>query len=285
MPSVKIQGAEHRYTLTPRTNAPYTIAFLHGWLLSQAYWQPLVEQLQPHYQCLTYDLRGFGQSQLGDRNEYSPASYAQDLLEMLDILGIQNVWLVGHSLGGIIALWSARVLGDRVLGVVCLNAGGGIYIKEEFEKFRQAGRVILKFRPLWLQNIPFVDRQFAKDSVKFSLDRQWGKQRALDFVTAKYEAAQGTLLDSTSAEEVLRLPQVVASLKQPAYFIAGSDDQIMEPKYVRHLASFHASFNGCGDNVFELTDCGHMLMLEQTEQVTEILRDLLIYNRVEQVIK
>jgi 2-succinyl-6-hydroxy-2,4-cyclohexadiene-1-carboxylate synthase len=285
MPSVKIRGAEHSYTLTPRTDTPYTIAFLHGWLLSQAYWQPLVEQLQPHYQCLTYDLRGFGQSQLGDRREYSPASYAEDLAEMLDKLGIKNVWLVGHSLGGIIALWSARAIADRVLGVVCLNAGGGIYIKEEFEKFRQAGKIILKFRPSWLQHIPFMEHQFAKDSVKSALAQKWGKQRILDFVTAKYEAAQGTLLDSTSPEEVHRLPQIVANLKQPVYFIAGSDDRIMEPKYVRHLASFHTLFNSCGDNVIELSDCGHMLMLEQTEQVSQVLMDLLICDRVEQVSK
>lgn len=61
---------------------------------------------------------------------------------MLDRLEISQVWLVGHSLGGAIALWAANLLSDRVLGVVCLNAGGGIYIKEEFEKFRTAGKIL-----------------------------------------------------------------------------------------------------------------------------------------------
>jgi 2-succinyl-6-hydroxy-2,4-cyclohexadiene-1-carboxylate synthase len=89
MPSVIITGAKHVYTITPSTpstDAQITLVFLHGWLLSQVYWQPLVNQLSPHYRCLTYDLRGFGQSGVGDRRTYSPACYAQDLCELLDLL-------------------------------------------------------------------------------------------------------------------------------------------------------------------------------------------------------
>ncbi len=282
MSSVIIQGAEHSYNLThpsqsqvSQKSSPLTIAFLHGWMLSQAYWQPLIDQLQPDFHCLSYDLRGFGKSQIGDRHEYSLISYVQDLEELLDHLAIDQVWLVGHSLGGAIALWAANLLSDRILGVVCLNAGGGIYIKEEFEKFRTAGKIILKLRPQWLQNLPLVHAQFAKDSVQNSLDLHWGKQRVIDFISAKYPAARGTLLDSTSEAEVHKLPQIVSKLQQPVYFVAGANDSIMEPKYVNHLASFHHSFNGYGENVFELPDCGHLGMLEQTNLLHRILLDLL----------
>jgi pimeloyl-ACP methyl ester carboxylesterase len=283
MSTVTIRGAEHSYSLTqlpqdqtkPQTESPFTIAFLHGWLLSRAYWNPLINQLQPNFQCLSYDLRGFGASGIGDRDEYSLDSYALDLQEMLDQLGIDKVWLVGHSLGGSIALLSANLMGDRVLGVICLNAGGGIYIKEEFEKFRTAGQVLLKLRPQWLQNLPLIHAQFAKDSVLNPLDQHWGKQRAIDFVSAKYAAARGTLLDSTREEEVHKLPQIVAKLPQPIYFVVGENDRIMEPKYVRHLASFHPSFNGHGENVFELPNCGHMGMLEQTDLLHSLMMKLL----------
>ncbi|ELS33191.1 MULTISPECIES: alpha/beta fold hydrolase [Pseudanabaena] len=279
MSNVIIQGAKHSYNLTPAPPvdsppAP-TIAFLHGWMLSQAYWKPLIDRLQLDFQCLSYDLRGFGLSEIGDRDEYSLISYARDLEELLDRLEISQVWLVGHSLGGAIALWAASLLSDRILGVVCLNAGGGIYIKEEFEKFRSAGKIILKLRPRWLQNLPPIHAQFAKDSVQSPLDLFWGKQRTIDFVSAKYAAAKGTLLDSTSEEEVHKLPQIVSKLSQPIYFIAGANDNIMEPKYVRHLASFHPSFNGYGENVFELPNCGHMAMLEQTNLLHRLLLDLL----------
>ncbi|NJM28162.1 MAG: alpha/beta hydrolase [Pseudanabaena sp. RU_4_16] len=282
MAIVKIQGAEHIYRLTPVTDAPFTIVFLHGWLLSQVYWQPLIDHLRSQFQCLAYDLRGFGQSQLGDRRQYNPLSYVHDLEEILDLLDIRKVWLVGHSLGGAIALWAASMLSDRVLGVTCLNAGGGIYLKEEFEKFRKAGSLLLRLRPHWLPYLPTIAQQFARDSVKFPLARHWGQQRAIDFVIAKYEAAQGTLLDSTSEAEVHMLPQLVAKLAQPVYFFAGADDRIMEPQYVRHLASFHYSFNDAGDNVFEIPNCGHMGMLEQTEQLGKMLLQQLPYNQKEQ---
>lgn len=280
MSSVIIQGAKHSYSLTPPPqsgdDASFPIVFLHGWMLSKNYWQPLINQLQSSFQCLSYDLRGFGNSEIGDRDDYSLVSYAKDLEALLDHLEIKQVWLVGHSLGGAISLWSANLLSDRILGVVCLNAGGGIYIKEEFEKFRTAGKIILKLRPQWLQNLPLVHAQFAKDSVQNPLDIYWGKQRAIDFVSAKYEAARGTLLDSTSEEEVHKLPQIVSQLSQPVYFVAGADDTIMEPKYVRHLASFHPSFNGYGENVFELPNCGHMAMLEQTNLLHNVLLGLLV---------
>ncbi len=256
--------------------ASFPIVFLHGWMLSKNYWQPLINQLQSSFQCLSYDLRGFGNSEIGDRDDYSLVSYARDLEALLDHLEIKQVWLVGHSLGGAIALWAANLLSDRILGVVCLNAGGGIYIKEEFEKFRTAGKIILKLRPQWLQNLPLVHAQFAKDSVQNPLDVYWGKQRAIDFVSAKYAAARGTLLDSTSEEEVHKLPQIVSQLRQPVYFVAGADDTIMEPKYVRHLASFHPSFKGYGENVFELPNCGHMAMLEQTNLLHNVLLGLLV---------
>jgi 2-succinyl-6-hydroxy-2,4-cyclohexadiene-1-carboxylate synthase len=278
MSSVIIQGAKHSYSLTSPSqskNKTPTIAFLHGWMLSQAYWQPLIAQLQPDFQCLSYDLRGFGLSEISDRDEYSLISYARDLEELLDYLEISQVWLVGHSLGGAIALWAANLLSDRVLGVVCLNAGGGIYIKEEFEKFRTAGKILLRLRPKWLKDLPLVHAQFSKDSVYNPLDRHWGKQRAIDFVSAKYPSARGTLLGSTSEVEVHKLPQIVSKLRQPVYFVAGANDSIMEPKYVSHLASFHHSFNGYGENVFELPNCGHMAMLEQTNLLHRLLLDLL----------
>jgi 2-succinyl-6-hydroxy-2,4-cyclohexadiene-1-carboxylate synthase len=50
------------YTITAPTTAPVVLVFVHGWLLSRGYWQPLIDRLSPHYQCLSYDLRGFGRS-------------------------------------------------------------------------------------------------------------------------------------------------------------------------------------------------------------------------------
>lgn len=297
MPTLSISGVPHVYDLTaPRSNST-VLVFIHGWMLSRNYWQPLIDQLSLDYQCLSYDLRGFGESQpqsaaylsgVNDRSasavavatqqaiaQYSLLSYARDLGLLLKQLQIPKVWLIGHSLGGYVALWAADQLPEQVQGVICLNSGGGIYLKEAFERFRSAGQQMVKLRPKWLPQVPCLDLVFTRANVVNAIGRAWGRQRVVDFVSANPEAAIGTLLDSTTEAEVHRLPQVVARLSQPLYFIAGLKDSVMEPKYVRHLASFHALFGEGADNILEIPDCGHLAMLEKTDIVAAHICSLL----------
>ena len=313
METIEIAGVKHVYELTAPTTFPHTLVFIHGWLLSRNYWQPLIQRLAPDYQCLAYDLRGFGQSQsssatqssfsyrataprsltssiqknswdvnysllntdTANLNRYTPTAYAEDLEVLLQKLKITSAWLIGHSLGGTIALWAASQMSECIKGVICINAGGGIYLKEAFEQFRQTGQQLIKLRPRWLSGLPLIDLWFTRANVTQTLARSWGRQRIIDFVAASPEAALGSLLESTTEKEVNCLPRVVSKLKQPVYFLAGADDKIMEPKYVRHLASFHPLFQECGDNVIEITHCGHLAMLEQPDVVATGIRTIL----------
>ncbi|MTJ06374.1 MULTISPECIES: alpha/beta fold hydrolase [unclassified Anabaena] len=292
MATIEILGVPHTYELTAPTSYPHALVFIHGWLNSRVYWQPVISRLSVDFQCLSYDLRGFGESQSQVKLDigltptdssmvssaldslYSPSAYAQDLAVLLQHLNISSAWLIGHSLGGTIALWTAAQLPDCVQGVICINAGGGIYLKEAFEQFRSAGQKFLQVRPRWLSQMPWIDLLFTKASVLRPLERYWARQRLIDFVVADPEAALGTLFDSTTEAEVNSLPQLVSKLKQPVYFLAGADDKVMEPKYVRHLASFHWLFQYVGDNVIEIPDCGHLAMLEQPESVAENIRSV-----------
>ena len=293
-----------------------TLVFIHGWLLSRAYWRPLVQELSVSYACLTYDMRGFGDSadasdqpnrQTKGQTEkqrnsptqsinlpadrtllspssgqketyraspYSLAAYAKDLESLLNQLGLDEVWLVGHSLGGSVALWAAYLWPERVKGVVCINAGGGVYIENEFEKFRTAGQQMLKFRPDWLIQMPLLPRLFSRLMVKQPLSVDWGQQRIRDFIRADAIAAKGSLLESTTAAEVYLLPQVISQIDQPVRFITATEDTIMPPRYVQYLASFHSEFQA-GETVFEIANCGHMAMVEQPEKVAQIIRSVL----------
>lgn len=313
MATIEILGATHAYELTPpKASSSPVLVFIHGWLLSRNYWQPLIDRLDADYQCLVYDLRGFGDSQsptdktpqtesafaattsggAGENDNatltsadvsatglstsnYTLAAYARDLGILLEKLAIDNAWLIGHSLGGSIALWGASVASERVKGVICLNAGGGIYLKEEFERFRNVGKQLVKRRPQWLCYLPLIDVLFTRAQVARPLARRWGRQRVIDFVVAHPEAALRSLLDSTTEAEVHRLPQVVSQLQQPVYFLAGANDTIMAPKYVRHLASFHKLFQNGGANVIEISNCGHLAMVEQPDIVDAQIRRIL----------
>ncbi|MCU0534160.1 MAG: alpha/beta hydrolase [Hydrococcus sp. Prado102] len=292
MQTIDILGVSHAYELTPPSPVADNpvLVFVHGWLLSRNYWKPLVERLSPEYQCLIYDLRGFGDTRsplaIGDRqldethseigSNYSLAAYAEDLKILLQKLAIAKAWLIGHSLGGSIALWGADCSAEIVKGVICLNAGGGIYLKEEFERFRTMGQQSIQRRPSWLCSLPLIDVLFARMMVARPLKLHWGRQRVIDFLKADEKAAIGSLLDSTTEAEVHFLPQLVARLQQPVYFVAGDKDKIMELKYVRYLASFHELFATNGGNVVEIANCGHLSMLEQPEIVSAKIVNILM---------
>ena len=343
MASINILGVPCTYDLTAPTSSSSVLVFVHGWLLSRGYWQPLIDRLSSTYQCLSYDLRGFGGSRLYPRSdlssapsaspsssqvlntlsqhgqapspssrpqtqtlcpptlaslhpismvpdfadrladgdfqaEYTPAAYAKDLAVLLEQLNVQNVWLIGHSLGGTIALWAAHQLPQIVKGVICLNAGGGIYLKEDCERFRTAGQQILKLRPRWLCHLPMIDLLFDRSTIVHPIDRAWRRKRVIDFVAAHPEAALGSLLAATTESEINRIPLLVSDLKQPIYFLAGVQDSVMQLNDVRHLASFHPLFGTCGNNVIEIEDCGHMAMLEQPDQVTTEIQAILQQN-------
>lgn len=289
MPYLDILSVPHSYYLTAQKNhSPITLVFVHGWLLSQCYWQPIIDDLSHDFQCLTYDLRGFGKSNMGlearspqstppdeQPHPFSLAAYAQDLGSLLAALELKSVWLIGHSLGGSVALWTAKLFPERVQGVICVNAGGGVYLPDEFARFRWAGQQIVRWRPQWLKGIPFIDCAFAQMMVFRTLELQWGEKRVADLLAADPKAAMGVLLESTTEAEVHLLPQVVAALAQPVYFIAGAEDTVMDVKYVKHLASFHPLFDSEGGNVTVLSECGHMAMVEQPQALTEAIRALL----------
>ncbi len=291
MPTIDILGVPHAYELTSPSsqNSNPVLIFIHGWLLSRRYWHPLIKQLSVEYPCLIYDLRGFGDSQpltdsmpetCSSSSPYTLEAYAQDLIILLEKLNIKKAWLIGHSLGGSIALWGADLCPEKIQGVVCLNAGGGIYLKEEFERFRLAGRQLIKYRLPWLPNVPLMDILFSRMMVASPIARQWGKQRVIDLIRADSEAALGSLLDSTTETEVHLLPQIVSRLRQPVYFFAGDQDTVMEPQYVRYLASFHELFQYQGQNVIELANCGHFSMVEQTELLGEKMLNILITHEI-----
>lgn len=288
MPSITVKGAVHSFTETAPRKPKGTLVFIHGWLLSQKYWRPILDHLGAEYRCITYDLRGFGESQ-GSLSQYAPelshrafkagksysnydlVAYASDLDTLLRSLRLSEVWLVGHSLGGSIALWGGYCSPERVAGMICINSGGGIYVEKEFEKFRSAGQRVVEHTPSWLRYLPFLDIAFSHMMVHRPINRHWGRQRLLDLLHADKKAAIESLLASTTEEAVHHLPQIVSQLKQPAYFLAGLDDKVMEPRFVKHLASFHPMFQG-HQNVLEIENCGHIAMLEQPDKVAEFIR-------------
>jgi 3-oxoadipate enol-lactonase len=79
------------------------LVFLHGFPFSHAMWIPQLRALDKSFYTIAYDLRGHGQSSVGD-GQYTLEGHVDDLLCLLDQLKIDKAVVVGLSMGGYIAL-------------------------------------------------------------------------------------------------------------------------------------------------------------------------------------
>lgn len=98
------------------------VLFLHGWLGSWRYWFPTIERVADHFRTYSFDFWGFGDTSLSQSTPESIQSYSDQVIRFLDELGIDRVVLVGHSMGGMVALKTAINHPKRVSRVVAVGA-------------------------------------------------------------------------------------------------------------------------------------------------------------------
>ncbi|MCB1036006.1 MAG: alpha/beta hydrolase [Acidobacteria bacterium] len=97
------------------------VVFIHGWSCDRTYWRHQLEAFSPEHRIVSVDLAGHGDSG-NSRHDWSLQAFGDDVRAVVDALGLQKVILVGHSMGGPVALEAARLLPGRVLGVVGVDA-------------------------------------------------------------------------------------------------------------------------------------------------------------------
>lgn len=96
------------------------VLLLHGWLGSWRYWMPTMEALAEHHRTYALDFLGFGDSDKPGTG-YTLDDYLRQTRDFLDGLGIAQVSLVGHSLGGVVALRMALEQPQRVEKVILVG--------------------------------------------------------------------------------------------------------------------------------------------------------------------
>lgn len=97
------------------------LVFIHCWTCNRSVWNKQFDYFSKRYRVVRLDLAGHGES-AAVRKTYSIAAFADDVIAVVDTLNLQSMILVGHSLGGPVALEVEKRLGDRVLGIVGVDA-------------------------------------------------------------------------------------------------------------------------------------------------------------------
>lgn len=288
MPFISIRGVDHYYewittsseysdTGVPRSEKP-VLVFVHGWAGSTRYWQSTALALADQFECLLYDLRGFGRSRLPRPLPPSVAalgyeleSYADDLALLLRALKLQPVYLNAHSTGASIAALFLNRYPDLVRRAILTCNGVFEYDERAFKAFHRFGGYVVAFRPNWLLRIPEVERMFMARFLRRPIPRATKRAFLEDFLNADYEAALGTVYTAVSQKAALEMPKEFAQLKVPTLLVSGEYDQIIPVDLGRQAAALNPQIQH-----IIIPNTGHFPMLEDAPtylaQVNQFLR-------------
>ncbi|MGE0581918.1 MAG: alpha/beta fold hydrolase [Steroidobacteraceae bacterium] len=97
------------------------IVLVHGWSCDANYWRAQIDDLKSTYTVVAVNLAGHGASSR-NRDRWTIEAFGADVATVLAALPEGKVVLVGHSMGGPVALEAARLMPDRVIGVVGVDA-------------------------------------------------------------------------------------------------------------------------------------------------------------------
>ena len=120
MPDVVVHGQRVHYHLLG--DGP-VVLLIHGITSSSRTWRAVTEGLAERHTVLAPDLLGHGRS-AKPRGDYSLGAYASGLRDLLAVLGLRTATVVGHSLGGGIAMQFAYQFPERLERLVLVDSGG-----------------------------------------------------------------------------------------------------------------------------------------------------------------
>ncbi len=115
MPRISVHGADLYYEIEGRGD---WLVFAHGGDGNHLCWWRQVAALKDRFRCLTYDARGYGLSETGPSGTGQVRAPDDDLLAIMDHLGIDRAVLIGHSMGGMPVSGLAQSQAGRVRGLV-----------------------------------------------------------------------------------------------------------------------------------------------------------------------
>lgn len=122
MPFADVRGARIAYDDTGGEGPPVVLA--HGFLMDRSMFDPQVAALAATHRVITWDERGFGDTEY-DGEPFTYWDSAQDCLGLLDHLGIDRAVVGGMSQGGFLSLRAALLAPERVRALVLLSTQAG----------------------------------------------------------------------------------------------------------------------------------------------------------------
>ena len=272
MTYINVRGVDHYYEWIkkPSNMIKPVMVFMHGWAGSGRYWQSTAKALLDNFDCLLYDMRGFGRSHVQPDLSYELTEYAEDLAVLLNQLNLERVYINAHSMGASIATLFLNRYPQKVEKAILTCSGIFEYEEKAFAAFYKFGGLVVKFRPKWLGKIPLADRMFMARFLHSPIPKSERQAFLEDFINADYQAALGTIFTSVSKEQAEFMPQEFAKLTVPTLLVAGEYDIIIPAELGKKAAALNDQVE-----LAIIPNTAHFPMLEDAETYLARVRDFL----------
>ncbi|MEP2023060.1 MAG: alpha/beta hydrolase [Reichenbachiella sp.] len=258
-------------------NGEQTLLFIHGLATYLPSWYKNIEALKSKYRCVAIDLPGYGRSTKGDPiTEMS--DYADVVLKVIGQLKLDNVVLVGHSMGGQVAVSTVLKSPEQFKDLILLAPAG-------FETFKPE-------QATWLKTV------FTVESVEEATEAQIRANWALNFynMPADVEFMIQDRLKMKEGEDFNDYCQAVVggmhamlsapifnqlkNIKQRTLVVYGANDGLIPNQYLNPgLTTQLVGENGASEipnaTLKFIPDCGHFISFDKPEEINEILIEFL----------
>jgi len=251
-----------------------TLLFIHGLGHSLLGWARNIDTLKQHFRCIALDLPGNGLSSTGNY-PYSMHFFSEILQQFIEALQLEKVILVGHSMGGQIAMTYALSHQQHLKGLVlCAPAGFETFsdwekslyrntmyfvdmVSNEENSLRKAIRNSFYIMP---DNVP----EFTQQLVDLMKLQEKGHYRYM------LEGCINAMLDEPVYD---RLPEIGL----PVLVLFGERDNLIPNRFIHPVSTKAVATNAARQfpdaTVEIISQCGHFLQWEKAAQVNGFIRN------------
>ena len=239
------------------------IVFIHGFPYDCTMWENQINVLKDDYYCVAYDVRGLGESGIGD-GQYTMESFVDDLSAVINELKLNKPVICGLSMGGYIALRSVERNQDKFAGVIFCDTRseaddntGKLKRSEHIKLINTEG--LAKFAD------QFVTNTFAEETPK---EQEKMFSAVLDKARKQNPTGvKGCIIAIMSRTDTTPSLQ---KIKIPALVIVGSFDKLTPTTVMRDMA------DKIPDSEFGIIPrTGHMSPLENPAAVNDLIKGFL----------
>jgi len=232
-----------------------TLVFVHGWSCNRTHWQRQMEYFSADHLVVSLDLAGHGDSGF-DRRVWSMTAFGQDVATVVRKLDLDEVVLIGHSMGGSVILEAAELLGERVVGLVPVDT---FFDVDNRLSPKQAEQFLQSFRA----DFRAATRRYVSDHMVVENTDPVLKETIVSDLSLAHPSVA---VESLGELLTYDTPAALARIRAPIHCI-NSDRYVTRVDIARkHTRSFEVEL---------IPAVGHFPMMERPEEFNRHLADVI----------